>query len=234
MTPPQHPSHPTISSTVATMIRNGATVDNILADIAAEIEKHRTSPPGDEGTPQRDQCKFAIDQHVRTLFPMVVGYVKALVQLDRTLTLLDPQLSFNLSRHLPPAMPISFASPGAFIRSSLPTIGFLGHALLELPAALNFFFNPLAQLLSPEAATETTPLITNPSIGSSALSASAPVVIRQYAVLLFSSILISGLFFARRVDLLSTLDPPTPPLSFLVPLAILYDIVGLLSRRRPY
>lgn len=68
--------------------------------------------------------------------------------------------------------------------SSLP---FYLHALIETPASLNFFLNPAAQLppavstLAPEA------------------QASLHFVIRQYAVLLFSSVLIALVFATRSV-----------------------------------
>jgi hypothetical protein len=60
---------------------------------------------------------------------------------------------------------------------------FLVHALLETPATLNFFINPSGQL--------------------STYSPQAHAVIRQYAVLLLSTIVISLMFAFRPFDELS-------------------------------
>jgi len=63
------------------------------------------------------------------------------------------------------------------------TYPFLVHAMLEIPASLNFFLNPSGQL--------------------GVHSPQAHPVIRQYAVLLLSSILISMSFALRDADELS-------------------------------
>ncbi|KAG4438870.1 hypothetical protein IFR05_005659 [Cadophora sp. M221] len=57
---------------------------------------------------------------------------------------------------------------------------FLIHALLELPASLNFFFRPNEQLSSP--------------------APQAHALIRQYAILLLSSNIIALIFAFRHVD----------------------------------
>lgn len=74
---------------------------------------------------------------------------------------------------------ISFLLPRTFIQEN----PFLAHAILETPASLNFFLNPSGQLRThlPQA----------------------HAVIRQYAVLLFSSILIALAFAFRDPDELS-------------------------------
>lgn len=63
-----------------------------------------------------------------------------------------------------------------------PTVAFYLHLLLETPASLNFYFNPLQQL----------------QLSSPAPQARA--VIQQYAVLLLSSNLIALIFALRPVD----------------------------------
>jgi hypothetical protein len=60
---------------------------------------------------------------------------------------------------------------------------FLVHAILEIPASVNFFLNPSGQLRI--------------------YSPHAHAVIRQYAVLLLSSVIVSLLFFMRNPDELS-------------------------------
>ncbi|TVY84535.1 hypothetical protein LSUE1_G000611 [Lachnellula suecica] len=62
----------------------------------------------------------------------------------------------------------------------LPTFAFWLHLLIELPASLNFFLNPAEQL------------------SSAALQTHA--IIRQYAVLLFTSSLVALIFAVRPVD----------------------------------
>ncbi|CZS96654.1 hypothetical protein WAI453_010074 [Rhynchosporium graminicola] len=59
-------------------------------------------------------------------------------------------------------------------------LAFLIHALLEVPAALNFFFRPNEQLSLP--------------------APQAHAIIRQYAVLLMSSNIIALIFAFRPVD----------------------------------
>ncbi|KAH7346444.1 hypothetical protein BKA65DRAFT_502449 [Rhexocercosporidium sp. MPI-PUGE-AT-0058] len=59
-------------------------------------------------------------------------------------------------------------------------LAFLIHALLELPASLNFFFRPNEQLSSP--------------------APQAHALIRQYAILLLSSNIIALIFAFRPVD----------------------------------
>ncbi|KAL2069576.1 hypothetical protein VTL71DRAFT_14255 [Oculimacula yallundae] len=62
----------------------------------------------------------------------------------------------------------------------ITNLAFLIHALLELPASLNFFFRPNEQLLSP--------------------APQAHALIRQYAVLLMSSNIVALIFAFRPVD----------------------------------
>ncbi|PQE27656.1 hypothetical protein CJF30_00007980 [Rutstroemia sp. NJR-2017a BBW] len=63
---------------------------------------------------------------------------------------------------------------------SPPHLPFLLHTLIELPASLNFFLHPSSQFTPP--------------------APQAHAVIRQYALLLFSSSLISLIFGLRPVD----------------------------------
>lgn len=66
---------------------------------------------------------------------------------------------------------------------SYPKNPFLFHAILEIPASLNYFLNPSGQL--------------------GIFSPQAHAVIRQYAVLLLSSVLVALLFASRDQDELS-------------------------------
>lgn len=61
-----------------------------------------------------------------------------------------------------------------------PTLPFWLHLLIELPASMNFFLNPSEQLSSP--------------------APQAHPIIKQYAVLLFVSILIALIFALRSID----------------------------------
>lgn len=61
-----------------------------------------------------------------------------------------------------------------------PTLPFILHTLIEIPASINFFLNPSSQLRRP--------------------AQEAKPIIRQYATLLFASSLISLVFCFRGVD----------------------------------
>ena len=70
---------------------------------------------------------------------------------------------------------------------SLQTLPYWLHVVVELPASLKFFLNPSNQL-------STDPI--HRQAGDPAIEA----IIRQYAVLLFVSVLISLIFALRKVD----------------------------------
>ena len=60
---------------------------------------------------------------------------------------------------------------------------FVAHIVVETPACINFMFNPSGQLGSP--------------------TLNAHAIVRQYALLLLSSVLIASLFVTRDLDKLS-------------------------------
>lgn len=76
-------------------------------------------------------------------------------------------------------------------------IPFLLHVLIELPASLKFFFNPSSGLTTHTQTVK----VTKSDAGT--LSPEVVLVIRQYAILLFTSVLISASFVAREPDNLS-------------------------------
>ncbi|KAG9231382.1 hypothetical protein BJ875DRAFT_469675 [Amylocarpus encephaloides] len=79
-----------------------------------------------------------------------------------------------------------------------PTLPFYLHALIELPASLNFFFRPSEQLPTP--------------------APQAHAIIRQYAVLLFTSNVIALVFALRPIDDTSKLVAAALALYHMAPL----------------
>lgn len=79
-----------------------------------------------------------------------------------------------------PSIPQFTPSTNQPTMSLIQRLPFFLHSLIEIPASLNFFFNPSSQLSLP--------------------APQAHAVIQQYAILLFVSCLISIIFAWRAVD----------------------------------
>lgn len=84
---------------------------------------------------------------------------------------------------------------------SLHKLPFWLHSLIELTPSIVFLINPAAQLYSPSITQDLQ--ISPQCYGSIGLKYGAEAIIRQYAVLLFVSVLISAIFALRKTDITS-------------------------------
>ncbi len=84
---------------------------------------------------------------------------------------------------------------------SLHKLPFWLHSLIELVPSVVFLIDPASQLYASNVTSDLQS--TSPEWSTAQLNPRAEAIIRQYAVLLFASVLISAIFAVRKLDITS-------------------------------